>query len=68
MIFSREINRREKEKAVKQAVEQARAEKQALEQERAEWLAWFRRNESRIPKDTEPPPGITRNHPNNNPD
>ena len=72
MIFSRGVNRRETKRAVDQAVERERAEKkalkQAMERERAEWLAWFKRNQAHLPKDTEPPPGITRNHSNNDPD
>ncbi len=105
MIFSREVNRREKEKAVAQAraamaqeravaqaaeqeqalanaieqavtkavareraVAQEQAVAQAVEQERSEWLAWFQRNQAHLPKDTEPPPGIARNHSTNDPD
>lgn len=54
MIFSKEVNRRE----VQRAVERERA---VAEQERAELQEWFKRNESRLPQDLEPPPGIDRN-------
>ena len=47
------------------AVERERAvaerERAVAERERAELRAWFQRNEARLPKDLEPPPGIDRN-------
>ena len=62
MIFSMSVNRREVERAEKRAAERERA---AAERERAELRAWFQRNEARLPKDLEPPPGIDRNGPGN---
>lgn len=76
MIFSREVNRREVkrevERAVERAMERERAaaereravverERAVAERERDELREWFKRNESRLPKDLDPPPGIDRN-------
>ena len=54
MIFSKEVNRREVQRAVER-------EREVVERERAELQEWFKRNEARLPKDLEPPPGIDRN-------
>lgn len=79
MIFSKEVNRREVQRAVEQeraAAERAVAERErevaereraVMEQERAELREWFKRNEAHWPKDLEPPPGIDRNGHNNGP-
>ena len=67
MIFSMSINRREAQRAA-EAAAAAERERAAAERERAElreWLKWFQRNEARLPKDLEPPPGIDRNGPGN---
>ena len=74
MIFSMSINRREAQRAA-EAAAAAERERAAAERERAaaerereelrEWLKWFQRNEARLPKDLEPPPGINRNGSNN---
>ena len=75
MIFSKEVNRREVQRAVEQeravaereraVVERERAlverERAVVERERAELREWFKRNEAHWPKDLEPPPGIDRN-------
>lgn len=77
MIFSMSINRREAQRAAeaeaaaereRAAAERERAvserERIVAEREREElreWLKWFQRNEARLPKDLEPPPGIDRN-------
>lgn len=75
MIFSKEVNRREVQRAVEQeraVAERERAvverelalverERALVERERAELREWFKRNEARLPKDLEPPPGIDRN-------
>ena len=51
------------------AVERERAvaerERAVAEREREALRAWFQRNEARLPKDLEPPPGIDRNGPGN---
>ena len=79
MIFSKEVNRREVQRAVEQeravaereraVVERERAlverERALVERERAELHEWFKRNEARWPQDLEPPPGIDRNGHNN---
>ena len=67
MIFSMSINRREAQRAA-EAAAAAERERAVAERERAElreWLKWFQRNEARLPKDLEPPPGIDRNGPGN---
>ena len=75
MIFSKEVNRREVQRAVEReraVAEQERAvaereralverERAVVERERAELQEWFKRNEARLPQDLEPPPGIDRN-------
>ena len=51
------------------AVERERAvaerERAVAEREREALREWFQRNEARLPKDLEPPPGIDRNGPDN---
>ena len=74
-INRREVERAEKraaEREQERAAERERAveerervvaerERAVAERERAELRAWFQRNEARLPKDFEPPPGIDRN-------